>query len=172
MAGLRLFPHYHNYQLTSKSSLDMIHRAADNGMVLSIPIRVVDRRQRHWLDSVSDLSISDIGSVMRKCPEASYIILNGHGFHNSELAKDKKLKDRNFLIEISRMGVVLQEEIPKLISVIGPSRLAFGTGIPFKYPMPALLKIQVLNAPEQVKEKIRWENAARMLGLGASCEDR
>lgn len=164
MAGLRLFPHYHNYQLTSEGSLCMIQRAAARGMVMSVPIRVVDRRQRHWLDNVSDLSISDVSSAMKKCPEASFIILNGRGFQNSELVKDKDLKDRNFLIEISRMGVVLQEEIPKLISALGPSKLAFGTGIPFKYPAPALLKVQVLDAPEQIKEKIRWENAARVLG--------
>jgi len=32
--------------------------------------------------------------------------------------------------------------------------------------MPALLKMQVLDAPEQVKEKLRWENVTRMLDSG------
>ena len=165
MAGLRLFPHYQAYKLTDENSLDMIQRAADRAMPLSVPIRVVDRRQRHWLDNVTDLPISDVASAMRKCPEAKFIILNGRGFQHSDLVKDKKLKSGNFLIEISRMTMVLQEDIPKLISALGPSKLAFGTGIPFKYPMPALLKIQILDAPEQVKEMIRWENAAAMLKI-------
>lgn len=103
---------------------------------------------------------------MSKCPETRFIILNGRGFQDSELVSDKKLRDRDFLIGISRLGVVLQEEIPKLISVLGPSKLAFGTGMPFKYPMSALLKMQILDAPEQVKKKIYWENAARVLDLG------
>ncbi len=163
MAGFRLFPHYHDYKLDSGISLDMIRRAASQGMVISIPIRVVDRRQRHWLDNVGDLSISDIESAMRKCPEANFIILNGGSFQNSGLVRDENLKAGNFLIEISRMSVVLQETIPKLIETLGPSKLAFGTGMPFKYPAPALLKMQVLDASEQVKEKIRWENAAAML---------
>jgi len=166
MVGLRVFPYYHNYQLTSDSSMDIIHRAAESGMVISVPMRVVDRRQRHWLDNVRDLSVLDIGAAMSKCPAARFIILNGRGFQGSELVSDKKLKDRDFLIGISRLGVVLQEEIPKLISELGPSKLAFGTGIPFKYPAPALLKVQVLDAPEQVKEKIYWENAARILDWG------
>jgi len=163
MAGLRLFPHYHSYELASKTSLDMIHKATDGGMVLAVPVCMVDRRQRHWLDNVSDLPISDIESAMRECPEAGFIILSGRGFQDSGLVRDEKLRSGNFLIEISRLSVVLQEEIPRLIEVLGPSKLAFGTGIPFKYPMPALLKMQVLDAPEQVKEKIRWENVARML---------
>jgi uncharacterized protein len=163
MVGLRLFPHYHNYPLAGENSLDIIRRAADRGMILSCPIRVVDRRQRHWLDSVNDLNISEISLAMKKCPKASFIILNGRGFQDSELVRDKKLRDRNFLIEISRMGVVLQEEIPKLISALGPSKLAFGTGIPFKYPMPALLKMQVLDESESLKEKIYWHNVAQML---------
>ncbi len=165
MAGLRLFPHYHAYKLTDENSLDMIHRAADKGMPLSVPIRVVDRRQRHWLDNVTDLPTSDVASAMRKCPEAKFIILNGRGFQHSDLVRDKKLKAGNFLIGISRMSMVLQADIPGLISALGPSKLAFGTGMPFKYPMPALLKLQILDAPEQVKEKIRWENAATMLGV-------
>jgi len=163
MAGLRIFPHYHDYKITDKDSLEMIQRAADRKMPLSVPIRVVDRRQRHWLDSVGDLSIADIGSAMSECPEAKFIILNGRGFQNSILVKDEKLKAGNFLIDISRMTSVLQEDIPKLISALGPSKLAFGTGIPFKYSAPALLKVQVLDAPEQAKEKIRWENAAQIL---------
>jgi predicted TIM-barrel fold metal-dependent hydrolase len=164
MAGLRLFPHYHAYKLTDKISLEMIQRAADMGMPLSIPIRVVDRRQRHWLDNVADITISDIGSAMSKCPQAKFIILNGRGFQHSVLVRDKKLRARNFLIGISRMSVVLQEDIPKLISALGPSKLAFETGMPFKYPAPVLLKMQMLDASEQVKDKIRWENAAGMLG--------
>jgi predicted TIM-barrel fold metal-dependent hydrolase len=163
MAGIRLFPHYHNYKLTSGISLDMIRRAADRGMPLAIPMRMVDRRQRHWLDNVDDLPISDIESAVRECPKASFMILNGRGFQNSKLIKDENLRSGNFLIEISRMSVVLQEEIPRLMEALGPEKLAFGTGMPFKYPMPALLKMQVLDAPEQVKDKIRWENAARML---------
>ena len=165
MVGLRLFPHYHDYTLTSEDGLHIVHSAADSGMVLSVPIRVVDRRQRHWLDNVSDLSISDIGSVMRKCPEAKFIILNGQGFQNSELVTNRKLRNRDFLIEISRLSVVLREDIPKLISALGPSKLAFGTGMPFKCPEPALLKVRILDTSESVKEQIYWQNAARMLGI-------
>jgi len=165
MPGLRLFPHYHNYKMTDDLSLNMIHSATNSGMALSVPVRVVDRRQRHWLDNVADLSITDIEHTIQECPEAKFIILNGRGFQNSGLIKDETLSTSNFLIEISRLSVVLQEEIPKLMEVLGPGKLAFGTGIPFKYPGPVMLKMKILEIPEESKEKIHWRNVARMLNI-------
>jgi len=41
----------------------------------------------------------------------------------------------------------------------------FGAGIPFKYPDPALLKLEVLDASEADKEKIRLQNAMTWLRL-------
>ena len=161
MPGLRLFPHYHNYRLDSGISLYMIRDATSRGMSIAVPIRVVDRRQRHWMDNVSDLAFSDVESALRECPEARFIVLNGRGFQNSGLVRDEDLKSRNFLMEISRLSVVLQEEIPGLIKAVGPEKLAFGTGIPFKYPAPALL-----NTSEEVKERIYWRNVAEMLDVG------
>jgi predicted TIM-barrel fold metal-dependent hydrolase len=38
-------------------------------------------------------------------------------------------------------------------------RLVLGTGMPFNYPDPALLKLDVLDASAPDKEKIRWRNA-------------
>jgi len=163
MIGVRMFPHYHNYKLFKDEGLEMIDFATEMDMVISIPIRMEDRRQRHWLDNVNDLHLSDIESAIRACPEASFIILNGRGFEGSSLFKDENLKNKNFLIDISRLSVVLQREIPKLIELTGVSKLAFGTGIPFNYPTPSLLKVQILDASEQDKEALLWRNAIRMI---------
>ncbi len=42
---------------------------------------------------------------------------------------------------------------------LGAERLMFGTGMPFNYPDPALLKLEVLSASESDKEKSRSQNA-------------
>lgn len=165
MVGMRLFPLYHRYKLSGVSSLDMIHCTTEKNMALSIPIRVSDRRQRHWLDNVDELAISKIESVIDKCPNAKFIILNGSGLQNSDLVTNEKFRSANVLFEISRLSTVLREEIPNLISAIGPSKLVFGTGIPFKYPAPALLKMQILDVPQRVKEQIYWKNVAQMLSI-------
>jgi len=41
----------------------------------------------------------------------------------------------------------------------------FGTGMPLKYPDPALLKLEVLDGSQETKERIRWKNASSVLGL-------
>jgi hypothetical protein len=38
----------------------------------------------------------------------------------------------------------------------------------FKYPDPPLVKLEVLDATRAEKERIRWRNAAKLLGLGKS----
>ncbi len=42
---------------------------------------------------------------------------------------------------------------------------AFGTGMAFKVPEPALLKLEILDTSKAVREKIAWKNAAKMLGI-------
>jgi len=164
MRGIRMFPHYHNYELTDDASLRLIHEATLRGMPVSIPIRVVDRRQRHWLDSARDLSLSEIEEIIKQCPDTNFILTNGIGWEDGQLAQNEFFKSCNFLIEISRLTSVLQESIPRLLDALGPTKLAFGTGIPFKYPHPAMLKMEILTASEAVKERIYWQNIAEILG--------
>ena len=65
----------------------------------------------------------------------------------------------------SRLSALLENEIGQLIANLGPERLLFGTGMPFNYPDPALLKLDVLDASAPDKEGIRWQNAAKWLRL-------
>ena len=52
-----------------------------------------------------------------------------------------------------------------MIADLGADRVVFGTGMPFNYPDPALLKLEVLDATEADKERIRGRNAAQWLRL-------
>ncbi|HPY50735.1 MAG TPA: amidohydrolase family protein, partial [Sedimentisphaerales bacterium] len=56
-------------------------------------------------------------------------------------------------------------ELGRLIADLGADRVVFGTGMPFNYPDPALLKLEVLDATEADKERIRGRNAAQWLRL-------
>jgi len=57
----------------------------------------------------------------------------------------------------------LANEIGQLVSNVGADRVVFGTGMPFTYPDPALLKLEVLDASPADKERIRWKSAAFLL---------
>ena len=165
MKGVRLYPKWHNYRLADAACLELVNAAAGRGMVVSIPIRVEDRRQRSWLVDVPDVPLEEIAAVVTACPRAQFILVNGIGFAGSPLGRGDSGLPANYVIEISRLTAVLANEIGQLLARLGSERIVFGTGMPFNYPDPSLLKLEVLEAGEEVKEKIRWRNAARVLGL-------
>jgi predicted TIM-barrel fold metal-dependent hydrolase len=162
LSGLRLYPQYHGYRLGDSEALDLIHAATDLGWVIQVPMRVVDRRQRHRWDLAKDLTPEDIYAALAQCPETRWMWLNSLGLDGTRLPAEVQ-----FLVEISRMTAVLQRNIQALIETAGPGHLAFGTGMPFKVPEPALLKLEVLDAPPDVVERIAWRNASEMLRVGS-----
>jgi predicted TIM-barrel fold metal-dependent hydrolase len=163
MKGVRLYPKWHGYALASGPCLELIDRAAELGMVLSIPLRVEDPRQRSWLVDVPDVPLDEIVTLVQARPRARFHLLNGNGYKNSPLGRSNNGLPDNYGIEISRLDVILNDELELLLANLGPDRLLFGTGIPFNYPDPALAKLDVLAPAAEVREKILWRNAARWL---------
>jgi predicted TIM-barrel fold metal-dependent hydrolase len=163
MKGLRLYPKWHNFALSDSCSHDLIGEAAERGMVVSVPIRVEDFRQRSWLVDVPDIPLAEIVDLVKACPQARFILLNGAGYTSSPLGQEDNDLPANYYIEISRLTAVLANEIGTLVSRLGADRIVFGTGMPFKYPDPSLVKLEVLDATAEVKEKIRGSNAASLL---------
>ncbi|NQT52776.1 amidohydrolase family protein [bacterium] len=168
MSGLRLYPTWHNYALRDRCCLDLVGATTERGMLVSIPIRAEDYRQRHWLADAPDVPLDDIATLVRACPQARFILVNGIGFVRSPLGQKDSGLPPNYCIGISRLSAVLGDEIGQLIAHLGAERIVFGTGMPFKYPDPALVKLEVLDASDEQKEAIRWQNAARLLGLAGS----
>jgi hypothetical protein len=164
--GLRLYPRWHNYRLTDPECLEMARAAAERGLVISIPLRVEDRRQQSWLVDIADVGHDEIAALIRAVPKASFILMNGAGFAGSVLGRKNNGLPASYAIEICLLTAVMANEMGRLIENLGEDRLVFGTGMPFHYPDPALLKLEVLEASESVKEKIRHGNAARLLRLG------
>jgi uncharacterized protein len=68
----------------------------------------------------------------------------------------------DYRIEIS-LTAFLDDEIGALIKSLGPGRIVFGTCMPFSYPDPAPLKLEVLAVSPEQKENIAWRSAAEWL---------
>ena len=165
MAGLRLYPKWHNYQLSSACCRELVNTATERGMVISIPIRAEDNRQRSWLLNVPDVPLEEIVELVKAHPKARFILLNGIGYTRCPLGRKDNGLPSNYAMELSRLSAVLANELGQLITNLGAERVMFGTGMPFKYPDPALVKLEVLDASEDDKEKIRSQNAMTWLRL-------
>ncbi len=166
MRGLRLYPGWHHYRLSDPRCLDLVRAATARGLIVSIPMRVEDPRQRSWLVDVPDVSVDDVAALVRACPEARFLLLNGSwqdGFVRSLLGRGSSGLPANYRIEISWLTAFLDGEIGALLKSLGPGRIVFGTGMPFNYPDPALLKLEVLAVSPEDRERIAWRNAAEWL---------
>lgn len=165
MRGVRLYPRWHKYRLSEGACLELVNAAAGRGMPVSIPIRVEDRRQQSWLVDVPDVDLEEIAGLVKACPQAQFILVNGSGFVSSSLGRKASGLPSNYVIDTSLLSAVMANELGQLLANLGEDRLVFGTGIPFHYPGPALAKLEVLEASDAVKQKIRQLNAARLLRL-------
>ena len=163
MSGLRLYPKWHNYSLSAKPCVDLIDETTERGLMISIPIRVEDQRERSWLVDVPDVPFGEITTLVSACPRARFILLNGLQFINSPLGKKNSGLPANYAIEVSRLDPFLANEFGQLIDNLGPERLMFGTGMPFSEPEPVLLKMEFLEANKNTREKILGQNAATWL---------
>ncbi|MGC9318940.1 MAG: amidohydrolase family protein [Armatimonadota bacterium] len=165
--GLRLYPNYHGYGLGDSACNELVAAAVEHELVVSIPIRQIDQRQRHWLLEIPDVALEDVAELIDRHPNARFALLNGIGFARSRLGQaDSGLPD-SYVLGISRLSALMASEIRQLLDNVGPERVALGSGMPFKYPEPALLKVEVLEATEEEKEAILAANAARLLEIDA-----
>lgn len=161
MRGIRLYPKWHQYSLSDPQCHELIRQATERKLIISIPVRVEDGRQRSWLIDVPDVPLEEIAPLVQAFPAARFHILNGLRFTASPLGRSGW--GTNYQLEISRLSAVLDNEIGQLISSLGADRLVLGTGMPFSYPDPALLKLEVLTASAEVKQRIAVKNAAEWL---------
>ena len=165
MRGLRVFPAYHQYDLTDGPSLEMIAAASELGWPVTITQRVVDVRQRHPMDTERLIGVAEFEAVVAACPQTSFIILNALGLEGSAMFAGNREGGRQVMTDISRMTAVMGNSMGVMVEKYGAGSLVFGTGFPFNYPRPALLKMDVLQADAATKEAIYHGNLERLLRL-------
>jgi uncharacterized protein len=163
LTGLRLAPSYHGYRLTDDAGAAVLREAAGLNVPVALSQRIEDRRQRHPWDLATDLDFGDVTQIARAHPDLRLLLLNWSGIN--EAAIRKAGLHGSCLIDFARMPVVLQQTVPRLIDGIGIEAIAYGSHVPFNYPGPALVKLEVLELPGRDKERIAWRNAAEFLGL-------
>lgn len=164
MKGIRLYPLYHDYELTNPSCIELVKIARDRGLIVAFTLRMVDSRPRAWMDVSKELSVKDIIPIIREVPDAKYLILNTGGIVANE--EDKELlKKTNMLFDTSGRGI---SNLGGLLKTYGNDKFAFGTHSPILDYFTGLLRIESLRvneADEATKDLLRSGNAKRILGI-------
>src|SRR5690606_6559961 len=81
--GIRLFPQYHDYIVSDPSCIELAKMAQDHDLVIGLTIRMVDSRQRSWMDIQQvagtenpEWNLRDFAPLIKAVPDAKYFILN------------------------------------------------------------------------------------------------
>lgn len=173
MKGIRLFPIYHEYELTDARCITLVKAARDLGMPISIPLRMIDLRQRSWLDAGSELDLNHIASLVKKVPDAKYIILDtrqGLGRDTTDESL-KILQEADIIFDTVRgSGVPITGysgvSLHYLLENFGPEKIAFGTGTPFVDYCSPFIRVEVFEEADEKTKALIWSgNARRTLGI-------
>lgn len=165
MKGICLYPLYHDYEITDSACIELVKKARDKGIIVTFTHRIVDSRQRSWIDISKEWTMKDIMPVIREVKDAKYFIVNAANSMSLEQADDELLKNIDFLIDTSGRALSNPGD---LIQRFGKEKIAFGTHSPVLDYLTGLLRIESLKpeeADEATKEMIRSGNARKMLGL-------
>jgi predicted TIM-barrel fold metal-dependent hydrolase len=165
MRGIRLFPLYHDYELTDPACIELVSMARDLGVPVALTTRIVDRRQRSWMDIDREWDLRDVIPVIREVPDAKYMILNIANSMRVDDEETELIRQADLLMDTSGRSM---NTLPELLGTFGVEKFAFGTHSPILDYLTGMLRIESLReneADETIKEKIRSGNAKRMMGM-------
>jgi len=165
MKGIRLYPLYHDYELTDPSCIELVKSARDLGLPVALTLRVVDSRQRAWMDISKEWALKDIVPIISEVPDAKYLILNIANGLEVTPEEGELLKTADVLFDTSGRSV---SKLGEFMNQFGKEKFAFGTHSPILDYLSGMLRIESLRDTEAdapAKEMLRSGNAKRMLGL-------
>ena len=170
--GVRLYPSYHDYDILDPQCIELVKRVRDYGLPVSFNFRMVDGRQRSWMDIayvknnvIREWNFKNILPIINEVPDARYMILNYSNEVKLSAEETNLIKKTNLLIDTSGRMIV---NMPLFLQRFGVDKFAFGSHSPILDYLTGLLRIESLydhEADERVKEILRSGNAKKMLGL-------
>lgn len=160
--ALRLYPIYHGYALSGREAGAIIDAAAEAGLPVSVPCRIEDLRQRHWMDVTENVDPLDVLAAAEAHPDADFLLMEAVLSPAGDSDTWRRFQDARVHLEMSRLSNFFGNSLKTALDMLGPDRVLLGTGFPFKTPSPAFLKIQALDADAGTKARITRTNAVHL----------
>jgi hypothetical protein len=177
MKGVRIFPQYHDYEITDPSLVELVKIARDKSVPVAIDIRMVDSRQRSWMDIpvytpgekkdiiYKEWQLKNIVPLIQAVPDARFIIVNvANGFSLND-EETQLFRKTDLVFDTSGRSM---SDLPSLIGRFGKEKFAFGSHSPILDYLSGRIRIEYMNdseADEATKELIRSGNARRIIGI-------
>ena len=145
MKGLRLFPQYHDYEITDPSLIELVKMARDRGLPVAFDIRMVDSRQRSWMDIpkfnpatdykvdviTKEWSLKNIVPIIKEVPDAKFIIVNLANSIDLDDEGMELIKKADILFDISGRAIRGDNTLSELLKKYGKRQICFWLTFPY-----------------------------------------
>ncbi len=167
MKGLEIFPGYHNYSLDLPELKELLQMAAQRGVPVRVPGRLVDIRGRHWMDTPENLGAADMKKIVELSPETDFLICSCNTAAAAKAIQSTGVPHQGrVLYDFSRLErFSFSPAFQTLIDTVGDNKIYFGTCAPFQYPEVQQVKLHYSGFSEQTIQKILSENLSTLFHL-------
>jgi predicted TIM-barrel fold metal-dependent hydrolase len=163
--GIRLFPGYHSYELTSPEVSALAETAGKVELPVFISIRLWDERQHPPTCMVPAVPVKSIVDLAIAHPTTKFVLSMGR-FGEITAALKETSEAGNLFADIA--GVQGPTNcMRKLIADVGSERLLFGTEMMLQYALPARYKIDYGNLSDDERRGLYAGNLGSILSINA-----
>jgi predicted TIM-barrel fold metal-dependent hydrolase len=159
MAGIRLHPNYHGYDLKDPVFGELLGSATQRGLIVQLALCMEDERTQHPLMRVPPVDLGPLAELVKTMPKVRLVIFNCY----PQLRFDLRLLANAGEVYFDLSMIEGVGGIARLIQAVSAEKVLFGSHYPLFYFESALLKIQESGLSEAHKKLVFEENAQNLL---------
>ncbi len=150
--AIKLYPNYHKYRLDD----DRVMALCETDRIVMIHMRIDDERNQSSLLQVPGVHPHELIALAQRRPDTTFVALCAYRAEAIELATCAP----NILVDLS--FVELLDTVKNLLEQVSAEQVLFGSHTPMLYTRSAVLKWQLADVSERIKQQIAHGNAQRM----------
>jgi uncharacterized protein len=164
MKGVRLYPQYHDYKLTDPRLAKLLELARGLQLPVAFSRWLVDDRQHSWMDIGGELTLDSLVPMIQDNP-GTFVLLNVYGpIKDAHL---QGLHNANVYFDTVYASACVPPDsgydVLRLIKEFGADRFLFGSAYPFRDPISALVRLEVVNELDLATKNAIWSGNAQRL---------
>ena len=158
MAGIRVYPNYHDYDLSSPVFARLLKLTAQRGLFVQLAVAMEDVRTQHPLVQVKDVELRPLADLVSGIPGVRVQLLN-HRPRTAELLTLAKVDGIHF--DISRVDDT--SGVSRIVRALPRGRVMFGSHAPFLIQQAALIRSGETDLNEGEQADLFSRNAAAFI---------
>jgi uncharacterized protein len=160
MPGIRLHPNYHGYKLDEPVAGEVLDLAAKLGLIVQLAVRMDDIRVQHRLMRIPDVDTKPLAELVKARPGLRLVLINSMATLQDRDLRALAATDRIWFEISMREGV---GGVGKLLQVLPPARVLFGSHLPLFSLESAVLKVQEAGLDDSQRQAVQRGNAEQLL---------